>query len=608
MILGATIKLKDQFTPVMKQAKKGTEEMSKSMKLAGLQANRMKKDFKDAYEAAKPKNMFDSAKQTGTAMTAAGAGIAAGLGFAVKKAAEFEGAMSQVAAISGASGSELDALTKAARDAGAATSKTATEAANALNYMALAGWDNKTSMDALMPVLRLSEAGNLDLARTSDLVTDSMSALGINVKALPTFLDQVAKTAGKSNTNIDALMEAMLQAGGTFKGLNVPLDEANALLGVLANRGKKGAEAGNSMRSIMVNLTAPTGRAEKALKDLGLSAFDSQGNFKGMTNVLLELSEKTSGMTEEQRNMYLSMIGGKEQLATLQALLSGVGDEYGQLRTDIQNSEGALEDMAKVMRDNLLGSLEELSSAGEEMAISIGEVLTPYIRGAAEHLKNLADKFNKLSPEAKKTIAITAAVAAGFLLIGGPLLILIGMLPALAAGFALLFSPVTLIVLGILALIAVGILLYKNWDKIKEKAGDIWDTVKNTIAGFIDNMVGKFNSFKEKVFKIWDDIKTFIKNPIKGTVNLVTGGGKTKGHASGLPYVPYDNYPALLHRGETVLTRAEADQQRSGSSVTIAKIADTIVVREDADIDKIANALAAKLRQSASNRGRVVTA
>ena len=156
------------------------------------------------------------------------------------------------------------------------------------------------------------------------------------MKELPTFLDQVAKTAGKSNTNIDALMEAMLQAGGTFKGLNVPLDEANALLGVLANRGKKGAEAGNSMRSIMVNLTAPTGQAEKALKDLGLSAFDSQGNFKGMTNVLLELSEKTSGMTEEQRNMYLSMIGGKEQLATLQALLSGVGDEYGQLRTDIQ--------------------------------------------------------------------------------------------------------------------------------------------------------------------------------------------------------------------------------------------------------------------------------
>lgn len=161
-------------------------------------------------------------------------------GLSTKVGMEFEASMSQVQAISGASANELKQLEGSARAAGASTSKSAKDAADALGYMALAGWDTKTSMDALMPVLRLSEAANLDLGRTSDLVTDSMSSLGISVKELPTYLDQVAKTAASSNTNIDALMEAMVVSGGTFKNLNVPLSEANALLGVLANRGIKG--------------------------------------------------------------------------------------------------------------------------------------------------------------------------------------------------------------------------------------------------------------------------------------------------------------------------------------------------------------------------------
>jgi TP901 family phage tail tape measure protein len=167
---------------------------------------------------------------------------------------------------------------------GAATSKSATEAAEALSYMALAGWDTNTSLTALEPVLRLSEAGKMDLALASDLVTDSMSSLGIGVEELQSYLDKMAKTSSKSNTSVTQLGKAMVIAGGTFKNLNTPMSEANAILGILANRGLKGSEAANSLNSIMINLTIGAGQAGTAMKELNISAFDSEGRFKGMGN------------------------------------------------------------------------------------------------------------------------------------------------------------------------------------------------------------------------------------------------------------------------------------------------------------------------------------
>lgn len=715
MLLEAVIRLRDQFTPTIKKTDQATKEMTKGMKAAGVQAQKMKMELKKAYEAAKPKDFLESSKKVGTAMTAGGMVIGAGLGFAVKKTMDFESAMSEVAAISGATGDDLVAMSKAARAAGAATSKTATESANALKYMSLAGWNSATSMSALMPVLRLSEAGNLDLARTSDLVTDSMAALGITVEELPKFLDQVAQSQSKANTSAEQLMEAMLEAGGSFRNLNVPLDEANALMGILANRGKKGAEAGNSMSSIMINLTSGAGQAGTAMKELNLSAFDASGQFKGMTNVLFELKEKTANMTEEQRTMYLSMIGGKTQISTLQALLAGVGEEYGQLRDDILNSDGALEAMAKTMKDNLSGSLTELSSAAEEMAISVGEVLTPYIRSAALFAKSLADRFNSMSPAMKKAIAIAGAVAAGFLLIAGPVLILISMLPMIAAGFTMITSPVVgavAVVVGVvMGMVAAVKHLWSTNENFRNTMSSIWSSIKTIITTALDLVLAAFEWVWPKITKVVE-VAWAILSPIFGFVasglekvagaaqwvsqklgrgpaeismeissDIVPGhaaglrlvpyddylarlhkgemvltrleadryrgkdSGMAKGleyvvkdtqwvvnkrdggmgpaempmrtsneaaygHAAGLKWVPYDKYPALLHKGETVLTRAEADQYRSGTAgdITIAKLADTIVIREEQDIDKIINALMRKLRQSSANRGKVATA
>lgn len=358
------------------------------------------------------KKAGDKLESTGKGLTTKVSVPIAGIGvLASKIGMDFEASMSNISALSGTTGEELKKLEKSARDAGATTSKSAKDAADALGYMALAGYDNKQMQEALMPVLRLSEAGNLDLARTSDLVTDSLSALGKSTKDLPVYLDQVAKTAASSNTNIDALMEGLIVCGGTVKNLNVPLDEANTLLGTLANRGIKGSEAGNSFNSILINLTSGAGQAGEAMEKLGLSAFDSNGKFKGVTNVLLELKEKTKNMTEEQRNMYLAMIGGKTQINTLNALLAGVGEEYGELRGKIKDSNGELEKMAKTMQDNNKGSITALKSALEELGIKIYDNLKPSIASLVDFLQKLTNKLNLLSPETQQTIVKLGALA-----------------------------------------------------------------------------------------------------------------------------------------------------------------------------------------------------
>ena len=408
----------------------------------------------------------------------------------------------------------------------------------------LAGYNNKQMMEALMPVLRLSEAGNLDLARTSDLVTDSLSSLGKTTADLPVYLDQVAKTAASSNTNIDALMEALIVCGGTVKNLNTPLDEANTLLGVLANRGIKGSEAGNSFNSILINLTSGAGQAGKAMEKLGLSAFDSSGKFKGVTQVLLELKQKTANMTEEQRNMYLSMIGGKTQITTLQALLSGVGEEYGDLRNKIQDSNGALNKMALTMQNNNKGSITQLKSAVEELAIKIYDVLKPKIAAATETLQKWTDKLNNLTPFQQETIVKIAELAAAI----GPVILLISGIGghisktikkinqlsvsiSKAGGMMKWFKSPGMIVIAVIAALVVGaILLITHWDKVKEcfmkvahKISHATGISKQAVLKFVEVIkrfatiiVSKFTkafaSLKEKVGPKLNEFINTVKN------------------------------------------------------------------------------------------------
>ncbi|EQG19239.1 phage tail tape measure protein, TP901 family, core region, partial [Clostridioides difficile 6057] len=260
---------------------------------------------------------------------------------------------------------------------------------------------------------------------------------------LSEYLDKVANASTKSNTSIQQLMEAFNVAGGTFSNLKVPLSEATAIMGILANRGVKGTDAGHALNSIMVNLTTGAGQAGKAMKKLGVSAFDNQGKFKGMSNVLKEVANKTKGMTDEQKNYYLSAIGGKTQLKTLQKLLDGVGNEYDSLKKKIDNSKGALKTMSDVMKDNTKGGLATLKSALEETGITIYYQLKPAIASVVDNLTKMTVWFNNLSEPIKRVITNVMLSVGAF----GVLLLTIGavsLIVSKAIGIFGFFVPIIL--------------------------------------------------------------------------------------------------------------------------------------------------------------------
>ncbi|WP_051539880.1 phage tail tape measure protein [Clostridium ihumii] len=527
----AIIRLKDEFSGVIQNV---TENMSHFQKQTNYVA-------RDTQKVGKTLENIGGNLTKSVTMPLVGIGAVA-----TKIGMDFEESMSNVQALSGANAQQMEQLEKAARDAGAATSKSAKDSADALGYMALAGWDVQTSMDALMPTLRLSEAGNLELGRTSDLVTDSYSSLGLSIEnikdVLPDYLDKVAKTSASSNTNIDALMEGMIVAGGTFNNLNVPLEESCALMGVLANRGTKGSEAGNALNSIMVNLTTGAGQAGEAMETLNLSAFDSEGKFKGMANVLLELKDKTKDMTEEQRNLVLAQIGGKTQLDTLQKLLAGVGEEYGELSGKITDSKGSLENMAIIMQENTKGAVTRLKSALEELGLKIWDNLKEPIDKAVEVVQKLTDKLNSLSPETQQTIvkfAMIAAVVGPVILIFGKLTTKIGKtiksISNLSKGIkkaggvmAYLSSPGHKVVLIMTAIALVALLVIKNWDKISATFKKVGDNIAKytSISGkHVKSFIKIFeNVIKKAVSSIAKSVKSLagkILPPLKEVIKVI---------------------------------------------------------------------------------------
>lgn len=430
------------------------------------------------------------------------AGVAAA---ASKLGIDFEASMSEVQAVTGASASEMETLEKAARDAGATTNKSAKDAADALLYMGLAGWDVTESQQALMPMLKLSSAGNMELGRTSDLVTDSMSALGIGIDDLDDYLDILAQTSRNSNTDIDALGEAFVQVGGRLNLLGVETSEAAVALGILGDNGIKGSEAGRGLNAILTNLTAPTGQAKKALDELGVSAFDSAGEFIGIEETLKLVEGSMEGMTQEQQNMYLSMIAGKEHGKTFNALLGSLGDGWDGLTADVENSNGALDEMYDTMTDNTAGAIDNLKSALEELGLKIWDNLKPSIDWLVDKLQGVTDKLNSLSPEAQQMAVkiglIVAAIGPALLILGklistiGTIAVGIGKLIPIVKGagavIGALTSPVGLVVAGVAALgigaIALGKHLSEDALPEVERFGEgISETTQEAVGSFMD--------------------------------------------------------------------------------------------------------------------------
>ncbi|MCY7486640.1 phage tail tape measure protein [Paenibacillus alvei] len=381
MKLGSSKGSANTTSPIREDLKRTQKELRKTGKESDYMSNQIKK----------------------AGATVAGfLGARAAIGFGkdiVNTFAGFEQGMANVRAVSGLdkTSEDFQKLTAKAREMGERTSKTASEAADGLQYLALAGWNTQQMLAGIEPVLRLSEAGAMDLGRASDLATDSMAALGLGVKELPAYLDKVAQASRRSNTSVEQLMDGFLVAGGSFKTFNVPLEEATSLLGIMANRGYKGSEAGTAMNAIITNLTSGMGQAGTAMEELKLSAFDSKGKFKGLENVFLEVKGKIDKMTDSQKAQYIAMIAGKEHLKTFTGILDGLGKEYGALKKDVSNANGALMEMSNTQMDTFQGSMKLLESAVESAKIQLGEKFAPTIR-------KLADDISTKLPEAMQEL------------------------------------------------------------------------------------------------------------------------------------------------------------------------------------------------------------
>lgn len=348
----------------------------------------------------------------------------------VEVGSSFEASMSQVAATMGitSAAAEFETLSAAAKEMGETTKFSASQAGEALNYLALAGYDAEKAVNALPTVLNVAAAGGMELAAASDMVTDAMSALGLETSQMADFSDKLAVTAQKSNTSVAQLGEAILTVGGTAKNLAGGVVEMNTMLGILADNGIKGAEGGTALRNVILSLTAPTSKAAGVIDDLGLAVFDNEGKMRSLQDIIYDLNDALSTMTDADKSQVLSDIFNKVDLKSVNALLGTSMERFDELSGYIDNCTGAAADMAVTMDDNLKGDLTIMQSALEGLGIAAYEKFQTPMRDAVQSVTEdistlsqsisggaLSKSFEKLSTVASEFIATVADGAANTL-------------------------------------------------------------------------------------------------------------------------------------------------------------------------------------------------
>ena len=500
---------------------------------------------KIATTGEKLKTVGDNISSAGQKLLPVTAGVTA-LGTAsVTTAANFESSMSQVQAtmgitkdamstVNGQSVNTMDTLSKLAKKMGAETAFSASECAEALNYLALAGYDTEQMCNTLPTVLNLAAAGDIALADASDMVTDAMSALGMGVDEAETMVDQMAKTASTTNTSVAQLGEGILTIGATAKSIKGGTAELNTALGILANNGIKGAEGGTHLRNIILSLQNPTDKAAAQMEALGISVYDSEGNMRSMNDILGDLNKSMDGMTSAEKSNIIGTIFNKTDLSSVNALLANTGSTWDDLQQKITASGGAAQQMADTQLDNLQGQITILKSALEGLAISFGELLMPAIKQIVGWVQKFVDWLNGLSEGTKKTVVTIALLAAAL----GPVLIVTGkvisavgtimtIVPKIAGvintvkgAFAalnttMLANPIVLIIAAIAALVSVVIYLWNNCDGFRQFWIDLWENVKQVA-------ITVWNAIKAFFSQVWEAIKTIFSTVFEVIKTLVT--------------------------------------------------------------------------------------
>lgn len=363
-------------------------------------------------------------KATAAGNSLRGLSIATGLlgGMAVRTTAEFDSSMSKVQAVSGATGGEFDLLRDKAREMGSKTKFSASEAAEAMNYMAMAGWKTKDMLSGIDGIMNLAAASGEDLATTSDIVTDGLTALGYSAKDAGRMADVMAAASSNANTNVSMMGETFKYAAAVAGSMGYSMEDVALATGLMANAGIKGSQAGTALRSTISRMAAPTKQVSAAMKSIGVEMTNADGTARPFRDVMVDLRKGMADLSETEKTQIASTIAGKNAMSGFLSIINASDSDFNKLADAIDNSDGAALKMAETMQDNLGGQVTILKSQMQELAISVGDTLVPMAKKAVKAAQNLTNWFNNLSAGGKDA-AVKIGLMAGA---AGPLLLATG--------------------------------------------------------------------------------------------------------------------------------------------------------------------------------------
>lgn len=472
------------------------------------------------------KALGTAAKVGAVVLTAATTAAVAFGKSSVEAGMSFDSAMAQVAATSGKTMEELQKevaststaygefqgnLNEFAQFMGSKTAFSATQAAEALNYMALAGYDTKKSMDMLPTVLDLAAAGGMDLARASDMVTDAQSALGLTMDETTTMVDQMAMASSKSNTSVEQLGDAFLTIGATARSVKGGTTELSTILGVLADNGIKGAEGGTHLRNMILSLQSPTTEAAKILDTMNISLYDSDGNMRSLIDVIGDLQTGMEGMDQASKDAVIGGIFNKTDLAAVNALIGTSSERFDELTGYIENATGAATQMANTQLDNLAGDITLFKSALEGAQIAISNQLTPSLRS---FVKFGTDSISELTAAFKED-GLAGALEALDGIVNQGIELLFSVLPKVTeAGLALLEAVISGIIKNLPQLIKAGIEIVKKLSSdIIENLPTLIDSMVKVVLALADGIIDALPKLIPAIVETITTIVTKLTEP-----------------------------------------------------------------------------------------------
>jgi len=509
-------------------------------------------------EAGKKMEAFgDSVTSAGQKIMPASMAVA-GLGAAaVKTAADFDSGMSKVAAISGATGDDLDALRDKAREMGAKTKFSASEAASAMEYMAMAGWKTEDMLGGIEGIMNLAAASGEDLATTSDIVTDALTAFGLSAQDSGHFADILAAASSNANTNVSMMGETFKYCAPIAGALGFSAEDTAEAIGLMANAGIKSTQAGTALRTIMNNLSGEVKITGAALGEVTIATTNADGSMRDLSDILADCRGAFSQLSESERAQAAEALVGKNAMSGFLALMNAAPEDIEKLSTAIDNCDGTAAQMAETMQDNLAGQLTILKSQLEELAISFGEMLMPAIRAIVSKIQAFVDKLNGMSESQRKAILTIGLIVAAL----GPLLVIIGTLISKVGvamqGFVKLATGVKKLgvavkagtgvfgklgaalggisapVLAVVAVVAVLIAAFKHlWDtneEFRNAITGIWEGIVSKIQAFCQGIVDRlnalgfdFSSIVDVLKSLWGGLCQFLAPVFEAAFNVVS--------------------------------------------------------------------------------------